>query len=263
MHNSPYTEEEMLFIQMHCSEMTATELVELLNTTFNDNRTKKGIQYFMQSRGLKCLAPKNTWADGFTAEQKDFLKQCGATMSRKALTELFNKYFHTDVCLSTIKGFCNRNKIPSPNGNGRFTTETSPRWQKGLSAEEFKSHYSEESYQKLLNPMLQSNIKYHVGDEVIRHGVPYIVVNDDFGVGYDHRLERKSIYVWKQHHGEVPPHHIIINLDNDKMNCDISNLRCIPTKYRAFLRHNDWWNAPVEIKEVALKWCELHYALRG
>ena len=52
-----------------------------------------------------------------------------------------------------------------------------------------------------------------------------------------------------------------MHLDNDKMNCNIENLMCIPTKYRPWFMHNSWWNAPKEIKEVAVKWCELYYAL--
>ncbi len=263
MANTPYTEEQLCFITLHCSQMTAAELVELFNATFNDDRTKKGLQYFMKSKGLKCLKRKNTWADGFTSEQKEFMRQHAPTMSRIALTEVFNQYFGTSICYNTIKGWCSRNGIPSPNSDGRFTSETSPRWQKGLTAEEFRSHYTDESFQNLLNPMKKSNIKYKIGDEVIRHGIPYIVVNENFGEGFDSRLEKKSIYIWKQHYGEVPPNHMIIQLDGNPMNCQISNLRCIPTKYRAFLLHNDWWNAPATVKDAAIKWCELYYALKG
>ena len=263
MFNQPYTSEQIYFIQLNCSKMTAAELVVLFNQTFNDNRTKSGLQYLMQSRGWTTIKRPNTWADGFTAEQKDFMRQYAPVMSRKELTEFFNTFFGTAVCLNTIKSWCARHKLPSPNGNGRFTSETSPRWQKGLSADEFKAHYSEESLSKMLSPMLEINKKHKVGDEIIRHGVPYIIINDEYGHGIDHRIKLKSHYIWEQHHGEVPADHMMIHLDSNPLNCDISNLRCIPIKYRAFLRHNDWWNAPAEVKETALKWCELYYTLKG
>lgn len=70
MYNAPYTDEQKEFIRQHCSEMTAAELVILFNETFHENRTKKGLQYFIRSNGLKCVCPENTWADGFTEEQK-------------------------------------------------------------------------------------------------------------------------------------------------------------------------------------------------
>jgi hypothetical protein len=55
---------------------------------------------------------------------------------------------------------------------------------------------------------------------------------------------------------------MLIHLDNNPLNCDIENLKCIPKKYRAFLAHNDWWNAPPEVKITALLWCELYYSLK-
>jgi hypothetical protein len=263
MFKQPYTAEQIDFIQLNCSKMTAAELVVLFNQTFNDNRTKKGLQYFMQSRGWTTIKRPNTWADGFTAEQKDFMRQYAPEMSRKELAEFFNAFFGTAICLNTIKGWCARHKLPSPNGNGRFTSENHPRWQEGLSSEEIKAHFSEESFAKLLTPMLEANKKHKIGDEIIRHGVPYIVINEEYGHGIDHRIKLKSHYIWEQQYGEVPSDHMMIHLDNDPMNCEISNLRCIPKKYRSFLRHHDWWNAPAEVKDTALKWCELYYALKG
>lgn len=263
MYNAPYTEEQIAFIRQHCAEMTAAELVMLFNDTFHENRTKKGMQEFIRSLGLKCVYTQNTWANRFTDEQKAFLFKYGSQMSRTELTELFNQHFHENCPLNTIKGFCSRHKISSPNGDGRFTAETSPRWQKGLSRAEFKEHYTGQSFKKMITPMIESNIKYNIGDEVIRHGLPYIVVNNCFGHGIDARLKSKDAYVWEQHNGSIPQTHMLIHLDNDPMNCDISNLRCIPRKFRAFFRHNDWWNSSPEIKELAIKWCEFYYAIQS
>lgn len=262
MYKQPYTNEQILFIQDNCSKMTITELVALFNQTFNDNRTKKGLQYYIQSRGWRAFKRPNTWADGFTPAQKDFMKHYAPQMSRKELTKRLNEVFGTSISINTIKGWCARNKLTSPNGNGRFTSETSPRWQSGLSKEEFKSHYSDESFKNMINPMIKSNIQYHIGDEIIRHGIPYIIINDDFGYGIDNRIKRKSIYVWESNFGTIPDDYMIIHLDNDNMNCDISNLRCIPQSYRAFFRHNNWWSASPEIKEVAIAWCNLFYILK-
>lgn len=263
MYNKPYTEEQIAFIRRYCPEMAAAELVLRFNEHFGETRTKKGLQNFIRTLGLQCIRPKNTWANRFSDVQKAFLFQYGPQMSRIELTKLFNQHFHDNCSLNTIKGFCTRHKIPSPNGDGRFTTETSPRWQKGLSTLEFKQHYTEQSFQKLTSPMIKSNIKYNVGDELIRHGQPYIVVSNNFGHGIDARLKPKDIYIWEQHNGPIPQTHMLIHLDNDPMNCKISNLRCIPRKFRAFFRHNDWWNSSPEIKELAINWCELYYIIQS
>ena len=262
MYNAPYTDEQKEFIRQHCSEMTAAELVILFNETFHENRTKKGLQYFIRSIGLKCVCPENTWADGFTEEQKEFMRKYGGTISRQALTEKFNQHFGTSFSYGTIRNWCYRNKVPCINKNFRFTSETSPRWQKGMPADEFKSHYTEESFRRMTEPMRESNIQYHIGDEIIRHGLPCIVINEDFGHGIDARIEKKDVHIWKQHFGDIPKDCMLIHMDNNPMNCNIENLRCIPKKYRAFLVHNDWWNAPPEVKEAALVWCKLYYLLK-
>ena len=112
MFNAPYTDKQKKFISQHCSQMTAAELVILFNETFHDSRTKKGLQYFMQANGLKCYRRPNTWADGFTEEQKNFMRKYGGTVSRPELTEKFNQHFCISVPYNTIRSWCARNQIP-------------------------------------------------------------------------------------------------------------------------------------------------------
>ena len=261
MRNAPYTDEQKQFIRDNCGNMTAKELTELFNMTFHENRSKKGIHNIVLTLGLKCI-PEKVCKTIFTDEQQEFMRRHATTMSRRELADLLNQTFGTDILYFTVKDWCSRNHLQSPNGDGRYTSETSPRWQVGLSKEEFRSHYSDESFDAMTSTIKEMSIQHHIGDEVIRHGVPHIVVNDDFGNGFDARLEMKSRYVWKQHHGDIPDDCIIINLDGDQMNCDISNLRCMPVKYRAMFRHNGWWKSPSAVKDAALTWCELYYALK-
>ena len=259
---TPYTQEQIEFLTECGKTMNPAQITEAFNAKFNESRTKKGIREFMRTKGIKFVYTQNTWADGFTDEQKQFLMDHGSVVSHKKLTAMFNAQFGTNVCYSTIKAWCNRHDIHSPIGDGKFTSETSPRWQKGLSKEDFKSHYTEDSFDRMIRNMCHSNIKHNVGDEVNRHGKPHIIVNDEFGKGYDHRIQTKDRYIWEQTYGEIPEDHMIIHLDNDPMNCDISNLRCIPTKYRSFLAKRGWWDAPVELKETILEWCKLFYTIK-
>jgi transposase len=122
MANVPYTKEQIAFIEVHHAGITAAELTELFNDAFHESRSKNGIQYLLQKKGWKYVKRPNTWADGFTTEQKEFMQHHGANMSRRELAELFNSHFGTSVCLSTIKGWCGRNKIPSP--KGEYTQRT-------------------------------------------------------------------------------------------------------------------------------------------
>lgn len=258
----PYTQEQIDFLVECGKTMNPQQIMEVFNAKFNESRTKRGLRDFMTSKGISFVYTKNTWADGFTEDQKKFMFEYGSKVSRKKLTSMFNDQFHTQAPYATIKSWCNRHGIESVLGDCKFSSETSPRWQSGLSKDEFRGHYSDESFDRMTCAMRESNIKYSIGDEVVRHGIPHIVVNDTFCKGYDYRLQKKDRYAWEHANGPIPEDYMIIHLDNDPMNCELNNLRCIPTKYRTFLAKNGWWDCDKELKVTVLKWCELFYEVK-
>jgi hypothetical protein len=72
----------------------------------------------------------------------------------------------------------------------------------------------------------------------------------------------KRRYVWEQAYGKIPDKHMILNLDGNQLNCELSNLVCIPTKYRPALNKNKWLGKSRDITLTAIKWCDLFYALK-
>ena len=52
--------------------------------------------------------------------------------------------------------------------------------------------------------------------------------------GHANRWVRKAVWVWRQAHGDVPPGHVVVQLDGDPANCALENLDCLP---RAVLCH--------------------------
>lgn len=54
---------------------------------------------------------------------------------------------------------------------------------------------------------------------------------------------------WEKAHGAIPPGHVIIHLDNDPLNCDIENLRCIEQKYHVRINQMGGAALPPEMKE--------------
>ena len=255
-----YTPEQAEFLLSRCELMTGQELTDLFNQTFNENKKRKSVLDFVVRHGKHCKMP-TTWGCEFTKEQEEFIHQNAPKMYRKELVLALNAAFGKEFNYNTVRTYCSRHKLFAPGGDGRFNSD-SHNWQKGLSKEEFKAHYSKESYQKMIQPMLESNKKYKIGDVVVKHNRPYVVISTDYGIDFESRLKKQTIYVWEQHYGPVPEHHIIINLDGDPFNCDISNLRCIPAKYRTYFRHNKWWTSHPAVKDVAIKYCELTYALK-
>lgn len=198
--------------------------------------------------------------DKYTAEQERFLKENAPHMSRRALTEFFNARFGTAKSEQTIKTWCNRRGYNSPS-TGRFEKGCET-WQKGLSGEEFKRHYNEESFERVLHKMHEACKTKKIGDEIIKGGEPWIIVSIDYSIEYHDRRVPKRRYVWEQAYGEIPKDHCIITLDGNKMNCNLDNLYCLPNKYKSIMARNKWFFKDKEMTLTAIKWCELHYALK-
>ena len=196
----------------------------------------------------------------YSVEQEEFLKANAPLLSRKELTERFNERFGTTKNVRAIKSWCN-NRGYNSSSDGRFQ-DGNVSWQTGLSGEEFKSHYTKESFQKLIDPMQQGKKTKKIGDEIIKDGEPYIIVSVDYSLPHDKRRQPKRRVVWEQLHGEIPKDHCIICLDGNPMNCEPSNLYCMPIQFRTVLAKNQWWFGNAELTLTAIKWCELYYAIK-
>lgn len=197
----------------------------------------------------------------YTAEQQDFLRDNCNHMSRRKLTDSFNARFGTNKNERAIKSYCNQRGWNAAD-NGQFKRGNRS-WQTGLSKDDFKSHYTDESFTRMMAGVKEANKTLHVGDEIVRHGVPMIVTSTDYSIPYAQRLTFKRRYVWEQAHGKIPPGYRIIHLDGDVMNCDLNNLYCVPDKFIPMLNKNHWLTENREHTLTAVMLCELNQALKG
>lgn len=198
--------------------------------------------------------------DAYLPEWEEFLKANAPLMSRKELTESFNAKFGTNKSVSGIAQACNARGY-NASFDGRFKKGNRP-WFEGMSSEERKSHYTEESLRRATEASIKVTKKLKLGDEFVWDGVPHIVVSVETGAPLKNRLYPKRRYVWEQLHGKIPNTHCIVCLDRNLMNCDPSNLCCIPKSFKALLSRNNWWSDNAELTLAAIKWCELHFAIK-
>lgn len=168
----------------------------------------------------------------YTDEQKLYLKE-HCKVPRKLLTKMFNEKFGESRTVCGIKTYCKRHGLHKVEGNGQFVNGHKA-WNKGMPIEEFKSHYTEESYANATADTLPRHTKYKVGDRFLKkengRQVPYILTSTEKYVPLEHRGIRESIYVWEKHNGPVKKGYFVWNLDGDLMNNDISNLVLIQRK---------------------------------
>ena len=196
----------------------------------------------------------------YTKEQQEFLKNNALLMSRKYLTDAFNAYFKTDKSVSAISSYCNFKGWNSSNDR-KFKKGNVP-WQTGVTGEEFRSHYTKESYDRMIHGAVETNKTKGIGDEIVIDGVPWIVISLDYSKPYWERRVPKRRVVWEQAHGEIPKDCCIINLDRDQLNCKIENLYCMPIKFRTVIAKNKWWSTNPQATLAAIKWCELFYVMK-
>ena len=196
----------------------------------------------------------------YSPEQVEFLKENAPLMSRKELTNCFNKKFGTDKSVLAIKSYCNARGYNS-SSDGRFK-DGNVSWQTGLRGDDYKAHFTEESFARNQKNYREANKTKKIGDEIIKDGEPFIIVSTDYSLPSDKRRQPKRRVVWEQLHGEIPKDHCIICLDGNPMNCEPSNLYCMPIRYRTMLAKNNWWFKSPELILTAIKWCELFCTLK-
>lgn len=195
----------------------------------------------------------------YTEEQTEFLTTHASGISRRELTDLFNARFGTNKTVLAIKTWCNNRGLSSGN-DGRFT-EGHTSWQTGMSGEEYMSHFTEDSFKKSIAGLMIR--KHDIGDTILKSGELWVVVSVEDNVPLTDRIVIKRRYVYEQAYGKIPKGYRVIHLDGNRLNCELDNLYCIPSKYIPLINKNHWLTDSREHTLTAIKWCELYYALKA
>lgn len=195
----------------------------------------------------------------YSEQQIDFLKTNAFGRTREELTELFNKRFSTNKSIQNIKAFCNNRGFYCGN-DGQYKNKHKA-WQTGLSGEEYKKHYTKESFERS-HVGITNHRKHKIGDTVIRHGIPHILTSTEKNTPIDKRVMSKRRYVYEKHHGRIAKGHRVVVLDGEAKNISVDNLYCVPDKFIPILNKNHWLTDVREHTLTAIKWCELFYAMK-
>lgn len=246
-----YTDEQIKFI-LSLSGMKRKEISERFEEKFGIR--KSGDTLVMTARAYGNMGSSK---DYFTPEEDAFLLEWRSQCFVEELTERLNKRFNKNRTVASVDNRCKRIGARGA-GDGRFKKGFVP-WHKGLSKEEFKSHYTEESFAKgKFKPGEHSiALKYKVGDEVVRDPYVYVKVTDSLDVPPEKQWEMKHRYIWKLHHGEIPENGSIIFLDGNKRNFDIDNLALVTRSQMGRMSTHKLYSEKREITSAGIMLCKL------
>ena len=174
----------------------------------------------------------------FTTEQEEWLRNHYYSVSSyQELTELFNEQFGTSRVREQISDKCIKQMrlmgMPNSTRYGKKEKEQLP-----IGAIR-KSQTG--TYIKVLDVPPKQHIT--------GYAEPYWLP-----------LQKK---IYQDVHGEIAPGQMVCFLDGNCKNFDIDNLYCIDRKISVIMSANRWWTSNREHTLTAIKWCELHYALKG
>lgn len=159
----------------------------------------------------------------YTKEEKEFFQSIYKGKSYREIQELFNaKFPEHQITIDQVKSFLSRYKL-NTGRTGQFSKGHVP-FNKG-------KKMSEEQYTKSAPTMFK---KGHIPAN--KKPIGYERINVD---GYIEKkvrdtgrknFELKQRLVWEEANGKIPDTHIIVFLDGNKLNCDLSNLAMVSRK---------------------------------
>ena len=173
----------------------------------------------------------------YTEAEKKWLREHQDTMTRAALTEAFNKKFGASVKQTAISDVCTKQlKLLRSANTGR---------------------YGDRERDQLPIGTIR---KSQTGTYIKVQNVPKHAHISGYKEPYWMPLQKK---IYQDAHGEIAPGKMVCFLDGNTENFDVDNLYPIDRKISAIMSTNGWWTKDRDHTLTAIKWCELHYALKG
>ena len=178
----------------------------------------------------------------YTEEEKEFFKEYVPGHSHKEIQEEFIKRFGWEISVMQVKSSIKRY---------RLNTGRTGHWEKGQKAWNKGKPMSKEQYKKCAPTMFKKGQipkQYRpVGSERINvDGYIEIKVSDPKKWKLKHRV------VWEHHNGEIPKGNMIVFLDGNKLNCDISNLKMISNAELLVMNKNGLFTGNADLTEIGL-----------
>lgn len=183
----------------------------------------------------------------YTDSEKEFLKEFVSGHSHKEIRDAFEEKFGWPISLIQVKSSIKRYKL-NTGRKGYFT--------KGQSSHNKGQKMSIDVYEKCKGTMFKKGrmpVNYRpVGSERINvDGYIEVKIKDPS------TWKLKHIVVYEEQYGEIPKGHVVIFLNGNKLDTDISNLKMIKRSELLIMNRDGLISNNPEVTEVALNLARL------
>lgn len=184
----------------------------------------------------------------YTDEMHTFILANNRGIKSQELAERFNKQFGTNVKASQMAAYRKNHKIPS-GYDARFV--------KGQESYNKGKKMTPEQYERSKGTMFKKGEMPHnhkpIGSESLRwqsrekkNRIIWVKVAEP------KTWKEKHVLTWEEHNGPVPEDHVIIFLDGNTLNTDISNLACISKRVNLIINKHELRFKNKELTETGI-----------
>lgn len=250
--NRRYPPEMQDFVrQMAADRVSNSEMARRCNEKFKLARpiSASSITFYKSHYGI-VNAPR------YTKEFTDALRELVKTHTIKEATGILEKRFGMQLGPKALKGLMRRLGI-STGRTGRFTAGHTPA-NKGL---EMSAEVREKIRGTWFRKGCKSMNSLPVGTEVFRDGYVLLKLRDGAELKQWGRWVLKHRYVWEQAHGPIPEGMMVIFLDGNTRNCELSNLALVSKAENAMLNTKKLRSQNAQATKVAITVAKLNLAI--
>lgn len=225
-----YTDEQHKWLLENYKTNTYKDLHRKFNETFGTEKTFHAIKSYLGNRKLR-IGVKDFGK--YTDEMIEFIRVRVKEYTDKEIAVMMNEKWDLNVNDGTIGNIKTQNGIRSGVNRGTFQKGQVP-FNKGMKQTDFMSPEMIERTKAT---------RFQKGQKPTNHrpvGSERITVDGfvEIKVKEPNVWRPKQRVLWEQEHGSIPKGHVVIFLDGNKQNMELSNLRLITQEENAYLNKN-------------------------
>lgn len=260
-----YPQEVHDFVKAHCEGRRDRELAEMCNKELGTSFTARTMKCFRHNHGYQNhmstgLSHEEYWQNQtkWPKGMYEYIRDNSWNVSSAEMAERVNAKFGTSFTVRSMKSFRQRHGIKS--GVTGWYQKGHPPGTKGKTLEEICKGDPD----KLARVRATQYSKGHRPQNELPLGTitktsdGYVIRKKAMKGKFADRWEFMHIVTWEEHNGPVPEGYIVMFLDNNKENYDISNLICVPRAIIGAMAKKGYYQIKdPELKAAAYKVTEL------